>query len=56
MIGRSLLTMMRIVSLYLMPGFVPGIRAFLASSFRMARERQTRNLEIPGSRLRIAPE
>src|SRR5450755_1126557 len=35
MIGRSLLTMMRIVSLYLMPGFVPGIRAFLASSFRM---------------------
>jgi hypothetical protein len=37
-----------------MPGLVPGI--LVEPSFRDGPKDQTRNLEIPGSMLRIAPE
>jgi hypothetical protein len=39
-----------------MAGLVPAIHVSLAPSFRMVRKHQARNLEIPGSMLRIAPE
>jgi hypothetical protein len=39
-----------------MPGLVPGIHVFAAPSFRDGPKDQTRNLEIPGSMLGIAPE
>jgi hypothetical protein len=38
-----------------MPGLVPGIHVLLHGRSGM-REAQTRNLEIPGSMLRIVPE
>jgi len=39
-----------------MRGLDPRIHVFLAPSFRDGPKDQTRNLQIPGSMLRIAPE
>jgi hypothetical protein len=39
-----------------MPGLVPGICFLNTPSFRDGPKDQTRNLEIPGSMLCIAPE
>jgi hypothetical protein len=43
------------IATVIMPGLVPGIDVF-ALSFRDGPKDQTRNLEIPGSMFRIAPE